>query len=522
MKQDRNNYSLSIEIPQEITEYAVYYTPAVQPKIYVKQQIEGVKEGNYIEGECTFGIQLINAETNEVINSESSLLESESADVLINGNKYTMGIYEELVQTVDVGEIKIEAKTSLGKAETMYIDIKEDPQNYVLKVDKETEKFYYNRLEEKENAIIVQLVNEERNTIAEIEDKDIKVSFWQGDTKVHNLDFELGEDSVKQGRIIYPILKDKKNRDISGNLTCKIEVIKEIDYYNKDFKYETEIFMPMDVEEGLFKVEIPEDTKEKFKNWKLLILGFPIKISPVYTWAGEEMEWKETDEIETTIYVQYPEEKREIHIENELPFMRGSFYHYNAFPSEIEIVTKATYTAFGKTMESKDSDKIYLEDIEWKEKAAVLIGMIMGLFFILCTIWNVWKLVSWRIKEKKIFVLAPEIYSHYVDSRFLKKQSSKTKYKGILKILILLDYYFEISVNIRTKEKQRKLVLEVISRKDTYKIRVVERDKEWKVQINGLLITEEFEEFNKSLSEIYFDARDGKPQIITIQFGGRE
>ena len=97
----------------------------------------------------------------------------------------------------------------------------------------------------------------------------------------------------------------------------------------------------MDVEE-VFQIEIPEDSKKNIKNWKLLLPIGRTKVEPIYTWNGEELEWKETDEIETTLYIQYSDEVKEIHMENELPFVKGSFYHFKNFPSEIELVTKAT------------------------------------------------------------------------------------------------------------------------------------------------------------------------------------
>lgn len=524
LKKNGNNYTLSVEIPKEITEYAVYYTPATEVQIVVNQEIEGVKEGNYVEGEAVLGVQLINAETKKVIKSQSPLLENESVDILVDGNRYTIGIYEELVLNLEVGEVEIEAETSMGKAETLSIDVKEEPRKYELKADTETDIFYYNRLEEKENAVIVQLVNEETNSIAEIKDKDLKVSFWQGDRKVNNLDCELGENSGEHQKLIYPLLEDNKNREISGDLTCKIEVIKEVDYYEKDLKYETEILLPMDVEE-VFQIEIPEDSKENIKNWKLLLPIGRTKVEPIYTWNGEELEWKETDEIETTLYIQYSDEVKEIHMENELPFVKGSFYHFKNFPSEIELVTKATYTAFGKPMELEIPEDIYLEEVDWKDKAialTILLGMLMGIMIILCIIFNLGRIIVWSIKDKRLIFFAPKVYSRYVDSRFQREQKAKIKYEWMVKILLLSNYCYRITVNIYTKEKEKKLLLEVFTRKDTYKIRVIEKDSDWKVQINGMLITEEFEEFSKSLSEIYFDARDRKPQIITIQFGGRE
>lgn len=523
LKKNGNSYTLNIEIPEKTQEYAVYYTPAVYPQIFINQEQDKVREGNYVEGEYTLGIELVNSETKEVIESGSELLKEEEVSFQINGNSYTQSIAKVMPLELSAGEVIVEADTTLGITEPLQITVRENPEKFRLDAKIDKDKFYYNRLEQKENVITVRLINGERNISNLLKKEKVNITFFQEDKKIPNLIYDIQYDSAKQAMLVYPLLKDD-NRNLTGDITCYITVPVEIDYYEKAFEYEEEIILPMVVEENLFEVKIEKDKIESkkygIKNWQLLIPFYSRKIPIEYSWNGKVLNWKEVDEISTTLKIEYPgNSTEELNIPDKPAVIEGKWNYFFDFPNKVGIITKASYTAFGITDTKEDLYEIVLDDIVWTERMIVIIGLIVILIAIGIAINNVLKLIEWSIREKKIICIAPEVFSSFIGSSINKRQKVKTVYKNRI---IFLDYSFEVLVNIHQKEQEKKLVLEIVTGKYTYRIRIKEGEKEWSLSQNGQIITQEFEEFSRNMTEFYLDVQDGNPQVINIRFGGEK
>ena len=508
------SYDLEIEIPDGSKDYAVYYTPALIPQISItsRDNDELLKKDMYVEGNYDISVKLIEAETGKDF-TDSELLSDETYELTINSNTHDVkGTWEE---TLEQGTVYLKAETKWGQWTEESIDVGENLKSYTLEVDTENGIFYYNRLNKKENSILVSIFKGNDNVTAAFQAEDLNVEFYQWGESSNNITYEVESDVSGEFIKIYPMLREKEDKSIFGNLTCKISLEMDSDYYVETVKCdEQEITLNMDVEDNLFEVKLEE---KSVNLYSLLCLFGPKKIKVRYFWNEEEIKWNEIDQIENVLHIAYEEGEEEKITENNYVKVNWKLRNYFNFPTDVEVISEAVYTAHGKEFLAKDVATFsfdecpdHIKAIIWMINIIILIlGAIINIFIIISVarILYLKKTKDWSLCEK----LAVE-RGHVFTDTFVPQIVKK-------KFVISLDYYFEVHL---CDEKNNPKILQIETLKDTCRIRVKEDHNDYQVFLNRELIENNFKTFRKDFKELSVK-KSGKDVFrIKLYFRGRD
>ena len=507
-------YDLEVTLPEADITSVVYYTPDVELKIVVTRESDTeniVKKDKYIEGEYQIGINLLDEKTNKDV-SNSELLQGETYSIKVNGQEIAsdLSINERITYQFDEGEYEIYAETSWGVRDEFKIIVEDNLENYTLELDTKDTTFYYNKLEKKEECVIVRLEDNNGNVIDGFAQMTPKIKFYQDKKLCKDMEYEANyEDGAWK---IYPLLKEDAGCDISGDLECMVTITVDSEYYKEPFIYENTVTLDMDVEDGLFDIQIKDKVEGE---WKLLVPIFSAEVPVTYTWNGEALKGYEIENPDTTIEIIYDKGENEIKIyDTQKVEIWGKLKHFCDFPTEIKVTVSASYTAFGKTYELNESPKtILIEEVSIFTKffwGTVMLVII--LFFFWCII-NLAIVVRWRIKKRHIS-LKPKVGCRYVNSAVETDAKISTKHEWFF--VFFKDYYFKITIEILGKE----LILIVKDMKNTYRICLQNSDDAWNLYANGKKITRRDMILHKSVNELQLEVPEMDVRIIKIQFGG--
>lgn len=515
---DQEEHYIELEIPEGVTDYVVYYTPEVATKVSLTpvdnmQSDTVVKEGRYVEGTYNVGVQLWDEEHNLDV-SESELLVGETFNIEIDTNKKhdeKIPISEKVDISFLEGTSKISITTSWGTAAELSVKMEDDLEEYSLELKAQDSTFYYNELDKKENGIVVSLKDREGNALEGFSELDIEIEFLNEKGICNEIVCEKEYDNKQDAWIIYPLLKDEKNKDVSGDLSCRVFVTVPSDYYEDPYTYEQELLLHMDVEDESLEFEVPRELE---KSRHLLIPFKSVDIPITYKWNGQEVE---ADEFQTTVQVTYRNgEVDELSFDNRNVNLKGNIKYFWNRPTKIQVTTNAVYTAHGESFETgKKTEEIMVKNPSAKEIILVVLHIIACLLLVIIIGFDIYKLVVWRVREKS-FVLTPEVDVGYTDGIAETGKSVKTRYERFLWVF-LKGYYTEIVLDVQGK----KVMLQVRTEGDNYELCLVEDGLDRVLTVGGQKVLSEWLIFDKTSSECLLEVPEVGTMKILIHFGGK-
>lgn len=507
----RNDYSMSIRIPAG-TNYTIYYTPIGEVKLNVLQDYDEVKEGTYLEGEYSLCLDYLNPATGEPINRNAELLKVETGRISIDGETEALNLGQEVSKTAAAGTKEFCAFTSLGNTGTETIQFEENMKKNELFITTEDNIFYYNRLEQQENAVLLSIISGNYNVTEKFKDIEPQIEFWQGDKICKEVTCEKKYDMENNVWKIYPQVKNERN--ISGNLLCKIQLKKEISYYKEPIVYYGEIELIMDAEDGLFAMEIQEDS---ITPLLLLLPGLTNKIPIKYYWQEEELRKKDIDSFHVVMNITDDnEEEIKKEIEDNPIKIKGSFKNIFSQPREIQIKAEAVYAVYGKEYISNETAVIKIEEIPAWEKVLAFVIITFVFLAMIVGSYDLIRLLAW-IFSGDLLLNKMRVYRCYYDGNIWMQESIKVKFTPC--VLLLLDFYYEIKIRMPEGISSHYLYLEMRHKKNVCKIRIKkEKSFDGKLYIGGKMIKDRFETFNQG-TEMILELPQEKTQRIRIQQG---
>lgn len=379
---NRDDYEISFYIPSNNNyKIDVYYTPMVEPALQIDGNVDGVKEGRYVEGGYNVKVEWLNPETGLKIDETADLLATEKCTLTIDGAGIDAFDWKsEYIGNAKKGESIFELDTSLGSSVLQRLTFEESLEGYELELGGAEDTFYYNRLDKREKSFWAEIHDNGVN----ITDESMKpvVKFYQNDVENTKIEGEIKFDSQMKRWNIYPVLKNPWDIDISGDFICDVSIVFEADYYEDPKEFREEIELKTGVEDGLFRTMVTEKISER--KYVFPFIGDWVRVD--YKWDDRELKENKLKErnVSWEIYQKGNLEERREGKWGRIYIPWKFSYLWNA-PDKIVIETDAVYAAYGSDWKAGQPKEIDLEDMSTWVKIIcwmiILVGfLVVGLF----------------------------------------------------------------------------------------------------------------------------------------------
>lgn len=369
---NRDDYEISFYIPSNKNyKMDVYYTPMVEPVLQIDGNVDGVKEGRYVEGGYNVKVEWLNPETGLKIDENAALLATEKCTLTIDGARIDNFNWKSgYIGNAKKGENIFELETSLGNSVLQKLTFEESFEGYELELGGAEDIFYFNRLDEREKSFWAEIHDNGVN----ITDESMKpvVKFYQNDVESTKIKGELEFDPQMKRWNIYPVLR---NIDISGDFICEVSIVFETDYYEAPKEFREEIELKTGVEDGLFETMVTEKILER--KYVFPFIGDWVRVD--YKWDGRELKENELKErnVSWEIYQEGNLKERREGKWGRIYIPWKFSYLLNA-PDKIVIGTEAVYAAYGFDWKAGQLKEIALEDMSIWVKIICWVIIIVG------------------------------------------------------------------------------------------------------------------------------------------------